>query len=275
MRILKDPLLHFILLGAAIFLIYNQVNDSSNEVSDDKIIVTQGRINQMIDNFENTWKRKPSKAELQSLIDDYVIEEIYYRQAIALGMDQDDTMIRRRLRQKLEFISDNMASIAEPTDQELTEYLTENGDKFRQPAKYTLHHLYFSPEKHGENLQQYADKQKEVADSGGKPQGDHTMLPKDFRLATAKILDGSLGAGFSEGLQGMKVGSWQGPIPSRYGLHLVFIEEKKEGYVPELDTIKERVKVEWDNDNRDTMRDDINQRFKEKYEVVIEWPNSL
>ena len=118
MKILREPLLHFLLLGAAIFGAYRLLSDA-RATQPGNIVVTQGRIEALVAAFTRTWQRPPTASEREGLIRDYIREEVYVREAIALGLDQDDMVIRRRLRQKLEFVSEDLTAPAEPTDGQL------------------------------------------------------------------------------------------------------------------------------------------------------------
>ncbi len=111
MRVLREPLVHFLLLGGVLFLIFGLTNQTGTTNSDQRIVVSAGRIEQLATVFGKTWQRPPTSKELKGLIDDFVLEEVYYRQAVAMGIDRDDTIIRRRLRQKLEFLTDDVSSL--------------------------------------------------------------------------------------------------------------------------------------------------------------------
>ena len=150
-KLLREPLGHFLLLGAAIFLAYSLVSKGASEAPV-KIVITQGQIASMVEAFALTWQRQPTSDEVKGLVLDRVREEVYYREAIALGLDKDDTIIRRRLRQKLEFVTDDIGARAQPTDDELNAYLRTHPEKFRAEQKFTFRQLYLDPKKHNENI---------------------------------------------------------------------------------------------------------------------------
>src|SRR3954451_8883585 len=150
-QILREPLLHFLLLGTAIFAIYGFVSKRpTNEPG--RIVISEGQVAAMADGFARTWRRPPTREELEVLIKDRVQEEVYCREAMAMGLDKDDTVIRRRLRQKIEFVTDDIAALAEPSDAELTTYLTAHSETFSEPRLYTFSQVYLKAEQHGENL---------------------------------------------------------------------------------------------------------------------------
>ena len=150
-RILREPLLHFLLLGAAIFAAYSLVSQRSGD-EPGNIVISAGQVAAIELGFTRTWHRPPTRDELEGLIRDRVREEVYYREAMALGLDKDDTIIRRRLRQKMEFLTDDVVAQAQPTDAELNAYLTAHPDSFRVQREFTFSQVYLNPDKHGEHL---------------------------------------------------------------------------------------------------------------------------
>ena len=265
---LKEPLLHFVLIGASLFFVYQWVNPGEGAETDKQIVVSNGRIEQLITVFQKTWQRPPATDELKGLIDDYILEEIYYRQAKAIGIDSDDTVIRRRLRQKFEFLTDDAASLVEPSEPELADYLTAHPEKFRRSATYTFEQAYFNPEKHSE-----ADVAEELSFlREGKQVGDVSLLQPSYKDAHRRAVDGTFGTGFSEQLDQLQVGDWQGPVRSGLGYHLIKIQSRSEGPLPGLDQIRPIVEREWSNDKRLEIRKQINDRLLEEYEITVEWP---
>ncbi len=271
-KLFREPLLHFLLIGAALFLVYALAGDSDTSESDEQIVVSAGRIQQLLTVFERTWQRSPTREELQGLIDDFVLEEIYYRQAVAMGIDRDDTIIRRRLRQKLEFLTDDMAMLGEATDDELAAYLAENEDKFRESPTYAFQQIYFNPEKHGEAPAEFVTRQLEALRAGEAAEGDPSLLPESFDQSSRRSVDSTFGTGFSRELDELTIGQWHGPLSSGLGLHLIRIDKRTEGRLPELAKIRPIVEREWSNDRRTAMRRQMDDRMREKHDVVIEWP---
>jgi hypothetical protein len=186
-RVLREPLTHFIGLALAIFLLYGVVSRSA-EPKADEIIVTSAKIEQLGSLFTKTWQRPPSAQELKGLIDDYVKEEIYNREALLLGLDRDDTVIRRRLRQKMEFLVDAEVDAMAPTDAQLEVYLKANADQFRIEPMMAFEQIYLSPAKRGDRID--ADARGMLDQVRGNPQvdparlGDQTLLPSMLSLAT-------------------------------------------------------------------------------------------
>ncbi|MBE9472236.1 MAG: peptidyl-prolyl cis-trans isomerase, partial [Chloroflexi bacterium] len=141
MRLLREPLLHFFAAGALIFFIYSN-NGGSGESSPDVISISAIQIDRLTTQFSSVWRRPPTNDELDSLVDGYVREEVYYREALALGLDQNDAVVRQRMRQKIEFLTDTSAQMLEPTEDELQAFLTANEKKYRQGSLWALEQIF-------------------------------------------------------------------------------------------------------------------------------------
>lgn len=273
-RILREPLLHFFLIGFGLFVVYGLVNRSNAADSDNTIVVSSGRIEQLATVFGKTWQRPPTAVELKGLIDDFVLEEIYFRQAVAMQMDRDDTIIRRRLRQKLEFLTDDTSALVDPSEKELAEYLAANEQKFRQSPTYSFDQVYFNPEKHGDDPESEVSEMLSLIRTG-KDVGDASLLPSSYDLVERNAVDGTFGTGFSSHLDDLEIGEWQGPIRSGLGIHLVRLKARTEGRLPELSQIREIVEREWRNEQRVSTRKKMNDRLLQDYEVEIQWPDDF
>lgn len=189
-RLLKEPLFHFLLLGAGLFLAYGWTSKPGSSSEPGKIVVTVGHVEHLAAGFATTWQRPPTDAELKGLVDDWVREEIATREAIAMGLDKDDTVIRRRLRQKLEFVSDDIAAQAEPTDAELKAYLQAHAESFHVEPRFTFSQVYLDPAKHGDNLaRDTAQLLAQLKQAGELPDasalGDSFLLENKFTAVPA------------------------------------------------------------------------------------------
>jgi hypothetical protein len=273
-RILKEPLLHFLLLGAAMFATYSLVSkDSSGEPR--RIVITQGQLSLMMESFTRTRQRPPTHEEWAGLIRDRVREEVYYREALALGMDKDDAIIRRRLQQKMEFVSDDIAAQAAPTDTELHAYLQAHPDKFRVQQQFTFRQLYLNPEKHGANLARDAAQLfTKLNQAGNKADipvlADPLMLEHSFKMKPGGEIAKQFGDKFAAKLGELAPDQWQGPVESGYGVHLVFISERAESRLPVLAEVREAVRREWDDTRRLETKEKFYQDLLKRYSVTIE-----
>jgi hypothetical protein len=275
-KLLREPLVHFLLLGAGLFALAELVGGTA-AVRPERVSVSTARIEELAQGFERTWSRPPTQAELAGLVEDYVREEVFYREALALGLDRDDVIIRRRLRQKMEFLSDDLAAEPTPGDAELAAYLAEHADEFRVEPRLTFRHVYLSRDRRGERVR--ADAEEVLArlrkGEGGEDApafGDPLPLASRYDDLPAGDVAKLLGAGFAQGVLELEPGGWQGPVESAYGLHLVRVESRAPGRVPELAEVRPAVEREWLAQWRRAAREASWQELRARYEVEIEPP---
>ena len=277
-KLMREPLVHFLLLGAAIFAAYSLVANSSGEPG--KIVVTQGQLASMREGYIRAWQRPPTREEWEGLIRDRVREEVYVREALALGLDKDDLIIRRRLRQKMEFVTDDIAAQTQATDAELNAYLQTHPDKFRVEQQFTFRQLYLNPEKHGEHLardtaQLLAKLNQAGGDTGFAAMGDPFLLDNNFTAVAAGEVTKQFGDKFTAKLGEISPGQWQGPVESGFGVHVVFLAERTQGRLPPLEDVREAVSREWDSARRLEANKKIYQELLKRYTVTIENPKPV
>jgi hypothetical protein len=263
MKLLRDPLLHFLLLGAVIFVAFSFLARHNTDTPG-AIVVTPGTLEQLVTGFTRTWQRPPSEEELQGLVRDYIREEAAYREALAMGLDRDDTLVRRRLRQKLEFLSEDLASHAEPSEADLDVFLRTHPGLFQIEPRFSFRQIYLNPQLHGANLQQ--DEARVLADlrSASDPAsfsdlGDPFLLAHRFDNVSLAEVKQTFGEQFASGLAALSPGQWQGPVTSGYGAHLVFLSQRSEGHVPALTDVHDQVRHEWLNAKRTETMDKFYQ----------------
>lgn len=275
-RLLREPLLHFLVLGAALFAAYGAINGHSS--GKDEIVVTAGQIEHLTTGFTRSWRRPPTADELQDLVRNYIREEVYYRQAKEMGLDRDDPIIRRRLQQKLEFVSEDVAVQTEPSDAELNALLRLQSEKFRVGRNFTFSHVYLNPERHSAaKLNDVAGQLLAQLNNDGvtadiSALGDRFLLATKFEAVPSGEVAKLFGATFSERLAELGVGKWQGPVKSGYGLHLVFMEARTDGRIPDLSEVREAVLREWKETQRNKANEDVYKKLLSRYSVTIESP---
>jgi len=273
-RLLREPLLHFLVIGAGLFLLYGLLNRGQSDAPRE-IVISEARVEALAGNFATVWMRPPTAVELKGLIDDYVAEEVYYREAVAMGLDQDDTVIRRRLRQKMEFISEDVAAATEPTEAQLQAYLEQHADKFALPATLTFQQVYLSPERRREAVRADAEKLLAELQAGRGPAdpteaGDATLLPATMEAASPQVIVNTFGEEFARQIDEAAVGQWSGPIESGFGLHLVNVSERVAGSAPSLAEIRPIVLREWQSEQRRALNESFLDTLRSKYEVRVE-----
>jgi hypothetical protein len=273
-KLLHEPLVHFLLLGVLVFTGFKFFSKNESNPTG-AIVVTQGKIESLVTGFTRTWQRPPTREELNGLIRDYVREEACAREAMALGLDKEDTVIRRRLRQKLEFISESVAAEANPTDAELQQYLEAHREKFRSERQFTFRQVYLDPQRHGLNLNRDAARlliQLQQAGTGSNIAvfGDPFLLDQEYKRVPAGEVSKQFGEKFAARLGDLPVGQWQGPIESGFGTHLVLVINRDEGRMPVLKEVRDAVKLEWSNAQRSETNEKFYEALLKRYTVTIE-----
>jgi len=274
-RWLSEPLLHFLALGALIFLVYGLVNEDAP--GEDEIVVTRGQQAHLVTTFTRTWQRPPTPSEFQGLMQDWIRQEIAYREGQSMGLDRDDTVIRRRLRQKLELLAEDVVSLREPTDEELQAYLEENQEAYTREPRYTLRQVYFSPDRRGDDAVRDAEQALVLLAEDGPlvdPEAMGDPLPLPHRLADERLsaVARQFGADFAEALASLRPDAWEGPVRSGYGLHLVKVEARDAGRPLTLQEARDAVARDLANERRQSAIEQLYDRLAEKYTITVERP---
>jgi hypothetical protein len=237
-----------------IFAAYAVLAPPAQQAPAGSIVVSAGKIEQMAAIFARTWQRPPSPEELKGLIDDYVTEEIYVREALALGLDTDDTVIRRRLRQKMEFMTSADVDALTPADADLQTYLDTHPDAFSEAPQVGFQQVYLNPDRHPETMDQDAATLLEALRADPKADtsvlGDASLLPYELPLTSIGSIDRIFGPDIAASVAQAEPGVWTGPVASPYGLHLIRVTTKSPGRLPALAEIRDVVLREWSNAKR-------------------------
>jgi hypothetical protein len=273
-RLLREPLVHFLILGAMLFLGYQWKGSAGSH----RIVVTSGEVEHLASGFVRTWQRPPSEAELKGLVDDYVKEEIATREAVNMGLDQNDTIIRRRLRQKLEFLADEGANSSPPTDAELQAWLDKHPDSYRAEPQIAFRQVYINPQRHAHFEETARSILAQLNAAGPQARtgtlGDPTMLPANQPLDRVSVAANTFGDNFSEELAKLPVGQWSGPVESSFGLHIVLVQQRAEGAVLPLAEVRTQVSRDFLRDRKASQLDLLYQGLLKKYSVSIELPKT-
>ena len=277
-RLLSEPLLHFLLLGAGIFVAYGLLTKGINP-DRERIVVTQGQIASLTEGYARTWQRAPTREELEGLIRDRVQEETYVREAQALGLDQDDLIIRRRLRQKMEFVSEGLAAPAEPSEADLQAYLTAHAAQFSTEPRFSFRQVFLNPQQRGANLARDAERLLAgLNQAGGEARfadsGDSIPLDPVFDKTSSRAVGSLFGEKFAAALDQLAPGRWQGPVESGYGVHLVLLSARNEGGPARLEAVREAVRREWMQAQQREASGKFRQTLLSKYQVIIEAPSA-
>ncbi len=272
-RFLREPLVHFLAIGAALFLLFAWRGGAGGGSA--RIVITSGRVDHLAAGFAKVWQRPPTEAELKGLVDDWVREEIAVREATAQGLDRDDSVVRRRLRQKLEFLTEEAADAAPPSDAELAAYLAAHRDAFAVEPKVAFRQVFLSRERRGARAE--ADARAllaRLAAAGPSARadalGDPTLLPREVELSPRRDVARTFGSEFAAALDGVPAGAWSGPLASPFGLHLVLVTERAAGGAPALADVRPAVERELLAERRKKRLDATYEKLLARYRVVVE-----
>jgi len=270
-KIFKEPFLHFILIGVALFFLYGLVDKKTD--SKDTILINDFDISNIIASWEMQWKRMPTEKELQNLINLNIKQEIFYQEALNMNLDHNDEIIKRRLAQKMQFLSNDIASTFEPTDSDLQAYLEKNIEKYLRPYSYSLYQITFTPDKRKDHLKDASEVLKKFGKVSFKEmenKGDNLPFSYQFNNVTADELALQLGSKFPDALVNQEVNKWVGPIPSGFGYHIIFITEKTEPRIPSLEEVRKEVTRDFEYDYQKELDESIYQELKKQYNIQID-----
>jgi len=243
-RFLREPLFHFILIGGLFFLIYSTVNDTYGK-STDTIVITPERIRQIETEFKGVWNRKPSDEEIDNLIKGEVRSEVYYRDALALRLDENDAVVRRRLRQKMEFLTDTGVYLQQPSESELASYFNANEQNYRIEPRLAFEQIYLGKSPPKDLVVQTLASLSQDQAINSATIGQSTLLPAQLKLSQPGAIDSVFGKGFYHQIAELTAGEWAGPVTSVYGSHLVRTLDGQPGRIPTLEEIRDSVVNEW------------------------------
>ena len=278
-RFLREPLLHFLIIGAVLFAVYSYAERGRGGVEQSKQIqLTLDDLAQMALLFQSQWRREPTAEEFNRMVENKVQEEILYREGLALGLDKDDTIVKRRMAQKMQFLAEDVAAAREPTTDELRTWYEKNRDKFSQPPRISFRHLYFSPDRRGQRARD--DAASTLAKLAGQPEdtklasslADPFMFQDYYRDRAPEFLGKEFGPQFALAVAKLSPGSWQGPIQSGFGWHLVFVDTLIPGRVPAFEEIEPDVKTAWLAEQKAQAWEKAYKDMRAKYVVLLPAP---
>ena len=262
--VLRQPLLHFFLIGAAFFALFSIVDDTPPKLDRPSIVVSTQDAKWLASQFQATWKRLPSEEELEVVVDAFVREEIYVREALALGLDQGDTIVRKRLSQKMEFLTEAGAGTSLVDDVELMSYFGENSETYRGTARLGFSQILLPEPVKESMLAVLAD----LAAGGDFTQlGARSLLPAQVSPVPAQSVDGAFGQGVFDQIVELELGTWSGPVTTGYGQHLVRLDVHVPGVLPPFEDVRERVEQDWRRGKADQLRSERFEQLRNQYEI--------
>jgi parvulin-like peptidyl-prolyl isomerase len=267
-------------IGAVIFALYALFAEPVVEETDKTIVVTAGEIEWMQASWQKRWNRPPTTAEFDGLIQQYIKETVLYREALTMGLNKHDQVIRRRLAQKLEFLAKDLVALTPPSEAELQTYFDEHQARYQEPTLYTFTQVFFDPDKRGDATLDDAGKAKAtliaqgdaIEDPGAL--GDGLMLQNYYPQKDRSEIQKNLGSGFTDTLITLAPGQWHGPVLSGFGVHLVYVNSIIEPPTPVFAQVRERVITDWSLDRGEELNNTFYANLREQYNIVIEEPES-
>ena len=276
-RWLREPLLHFLLIGMALFVVWGKLNPAQiREGGMSRIVITEDDLVQFDQVWRAKWQRPPTPQELVAMVDNKIKEEILYREALAMGLDRDDSIIKRRLAQKMAFLGEDVSGIQEPTADEIRDWYERHSGTFALPERGSFRHLYFSIDARGDAARDAALQALEILsgkagnDPATKKLGDPFMFQDYYGDRSPVEVASDFGGQFTEALFQLEPGSWQGPIRSGYGLHLVIVYEREAAGRHAFAEVRERVKNDYLFELRQSRNEEVLDKLKSRYEIVVD-----
>ena len=271
-RWLREPLVQFLIIGVVLFLINGALNHGTSQAgSSYEITLTIDDLRQLQSTFAAQWQRAPSPEEMRGLVENRIRQEVLYREALMLGLDKDDIIIKRRLAQKMQFLAEDVAGTHEPTTAELKGWYGKNSDRFALPSRFSFRHLYFSPDGRGQRA--HDDAMNALAKIGEEPEASKTaaamadrfMFQDYYADRTPEELEKEFGTQFASAIPKLRPRSWQGPVESGYGWHLVFVDSVVPGRVPVFEEVEPDVKTAWLADQKQHAWQKAYEQMRAKY----------
>jgi hypothetical protein len=278
MKILREPLLHFIFIGAAIYLLYAVFAEPAAEETDKTIVVSTGEIEWMNTAWQKRWNRPPTTEELEGLINQYIKETVLYREALTMGLNKHDQVIRRRLAQKLEFLAKDLVALTPPTEEELKAYFIAHQSYYTERPRFTFTQVFIDPDKRGDTTLDDAERIKATLIAKGKniddvsESGDDLMLQNYYPEKDQAEIQKQFGSGFAESLVELSPGQWHGPVLSGYGVHLVYVHNIVKPPAIAFDEVRERVMLDWETEKGIELNEQFYDSLREQYTIIIEEP---
>jgi len=261
---LREPLLHFVVLGGLAFLAHHFLFGAAPSTL---VSTEDAPIEQLREDWFSAKGALPSEEQEAALVRDWLEDEVLYRRAIELGLDQNDTIVRRRLVQRMRFLLGDTDRIDPPSDAQLQSWLEQHPDEFAEPAKTSFTQLFFSRGKRGTELATDARAALDALerDPNAVMRSDPFFRGRSFESATPADIERAFGAGFAESLGDVPLGRWSGPVKSSYGLHLVLVSHRMAAAAPKLEEVRKKVEEDWIDAERARRNEEAIAKLRARY----------
>jgi parvulin-like peptidyl-prolyl isomerase len=274
-KLLREPLVHFVIAGSLLFgghAWLNRGTPSSEAI--EPVHIGTGEIRWLRETFASQWRRQPTADELKDLLTTLVNEELLAREARMLGLDRDDTIVRRRLAQKLAFLIEDTSGIAEPDEAELRRYHAAHAERYRTEPLISFRHVVFSPQRRpdaeGDARQALAALAPAGMAGAEPPSSDPSLVDTSFADVDTRAVSSLFGTAFALALFNLPPGSWSGPIKSAFGVHLVVVTLKREAEPRPFEDVRQAVAADWRRQKNADTKQAYLARLREKFGVTID-----
>ena len=269
--ILKSPVVLSLIAGFLLFLIYSSIDDYIDR-KNRRVLVSSEQVLLLAESFSRTWNRPPTESEMEAQIENHIKDEVFYREAVALGLDKSDAAVKRRLRQIMELMLDDYATVV-PSEDQLRQYLRDNPDKFRRDPIISFRQIYFTEENEA-GARTIVNRLQNGETVDLENVGGLALIPNEFVEEDKRGIESVFGTQFTVGLLELETDRWEGPVRSAYGWHLVYVSERIDGEVPDLNEVWDEVEREWAFERRQELKEEQYRRMREKYDVTVLLPES-
>ena len=271
-------MVYFLAIGVVLFVLFAVFGGGDRLKRDDVIRVSADDVDRLRSLWVMQYKRPPTEAELKGLVDTHVREEVLNREAKLLGLDRDDVIIRRRLAQKMEFLSEDFATAVPPTEEEIADYYEEHGETYRVPQGASFSHVFFNADERGEEgavraAERLRDRLNASAGATRRAPdgGDPFVLPLDYDARSQPEVEELFGkTAFAEAVFSAEAGSWTGPVKSAYGVHIIYVRDRTGSRLPALEEVRKQVRRDLVGKRRRDADEAFYGALLEKYTVIIE-----
>jgi len=267
-RLGKEPFLQFLLIGALIFAVYTLSSEPKRSETESSITLDASTQQWLYGNFARQFRRWPTRNEMDHLLQAHIIAEVKYRHALELGLDQQDSIIRRRMTQKFDFLFGNGAADAVPAEGVAEAWYAEHSADYLNRETVSFEHLYFNPDQRN-SAESDAAKALDHLRANTTPVSDHFPFEVVFNDATRLEVRHVLGPQFAEEIFKTSVGEWHGPIRSGLGLHLVSVSSKREG-LPPLESVRDEVIRDWRKAESKQILRELESELSSQFDISID-----
>jgi len=273
MKVIGEPFLHFLVIGGLVFSLHSWRKGRESGGAGPRIEIGASTIESLRSGYERQFRQAPDEEVLRGLVAEHLREEVFYREALALGLDRNDTIVRRRLAQKMEFLSSGITEAAAPDAGELESYFASHGDRYTRPGTITFRHVYFSRGKRdGGTIMNDLAEALAALRSGSDEEslGDGFLHGFEFAGQEVEAIGSLFGKPFAEAVGALPTGTWEGPVESEYGWHVVKVEERGERVPLPFAEVRSRVMRDWIEERCRLAEVELFDRLRDDYVIVID-----